>query len=273
MIDPPRVLPVDHLSLSSIRTLMTCPERWRRRYLEAEYEPPSGKMVLGSAAGAAEAQHYARKMDDGLGLSVADVLDEFDGEWETRLQRDDVQFGRDKPGDLKDSGYAALRAYHESIACYVRPVSVERRFELRWEGVEWSVVGFMDLEEVIAVPVQGEGIDLPAIEAVGDTKMIGKRKSQKEADSDLQTGMYLLARQAEGRPASKFRFHCMVRARTPFAELVETTRTPEQLDVMIDRIFAAASEIDWRTRNDCWSGAAPGTWFCSTCSYACNLRM
>jgi hypothetical protein len=259
-IEAPTTLPVDHLSLSSIRLFSQCPERWRRRYLDREYEPPSGKMILGSAAGAAEARSYSQKMESGEAFSTEQVLDEFDAEYEDRIAREEIKWDGDVPGELKDSGLEALRCYHEWVAPEVIPVSVERPFELSWPGLDWNVIGYMDVEDF-------DG-------AVRDLKMRGKRMSKRDADSDLQPTLYLAARRAEGNPATEFRFDTMIRATKPFADVIGTERTDQQLDQMFARIFGVAREMVWRTISGNWSGAAPGTWFCGTCSYSgCPYRL
>ncbi len=253
-IDPPAVLPVDHLSLSSLRQFQMCPLKWKRQRLDHEYEPPSGKMLLGSSAGAALAQHYGYQLERGEGLSTEAVLDEFAADWETRTRSGEVDWGTDKPGALKDSGAKALADYHARIAPGIVPVSVEREFQLSWSGVEWIVTGFMDLEDA-------DGL-------VRDYKMTGKRLTRPAADADLQPTTYLAARRAEGNPAAGFMFDTMVRSAKPFAEVIDTARSERQLDLLSDRIFTLAREIAWRTENDCWSGAPPNTWFCGTCGYA-----
>jgi hypothetical protein len=252
-VDPPARLPVDYLSLSSLKQFQMCPEKWRRRYIEKEPEPPSGKMVLGSAAGAALAQHFGRQIESGEGLSTSDVLDEFASEWEDRIGREDVDFEKETAGGLKDSGAGALTIYHGQFAPAIVPVAVEREFQLSWPGVEWIVTGFLDLEDDAGL--------------VRDYKMTSKRISQSAADGDLQPTMYLAARRAEGNPATGFRFDTMVRTKQPTAEVVETERTDRQLDFLSNRIFALAREIEWRCETGNWMGASPGTWFCSTCRY------
>lgn len=259
-VEAPSALPVDHLSLSSIQLFERCPERWRRRYLEREYEPPNGKMILGSAIGAAEVQSYAQKIEDGEGYSFERVADEFDSEWVERIGREEIRWGQDEPGELKDSGVAALEAYHRIVVPEVVPVTVEREFSLSWPGIDWSVLGYIDVED--------------ADNAVRDMKVRGKRLSQKDADYDLQPTLYLAARRAEQQPADSFVFDTMVRSSRPYAEPVLTTRSDAQLDFMSARIFQAAIEIEWRTLTGNWTGAAPGTWFCQTCSYNyCSWRV
>lgn len=265
-VDPPVRLPVEHLSVSSLKLFAQCSLRWKRRYLDRAYEPASGKMILGSAAGAAEAQSFSQQIDTGEPFGVEQVLDEFSSEWEDRIGREEVVFGRDRPGELKDSGAAALKVYHAMYAPHVEPVSVEREFRIWWPGVEWDLTGFLDLE-------QADG-------TVGDLKMKGRRMSGADADADLQPTTYLVARRAEGNPASRFDFHTMIRGvKQPTAEIVPTTRSDAQLDAFTDRVFALAAEMAWRCETEIWTGAAPGIFkpgsdVCSGCGFTdCRWRL
>jgi hypothetical protein len=261
-IDPPAQLPIDHLSLSSIKKFMTCPMKWKRHYLDHDPEPSSGKMILGSAGHAALAQHYGDRIEGGPGFTAEQLLDEFAAEWEDRIAREDVSFGADTPGALKDSGAASLRVYHARIAPTVKPVAVEREFTFGWPGiVDWQITGFIDLEA-------GDGV-------LHDAKMTTRRMSRKDADADLQPTILLAARRAEGNPAAGFAFDTMVRNKTPVVDVVPTARTDRQLDALTGRIFALAREIEWRCETDCWSGAAPSDFLgCGTCRYAdCPLRL
>jgi putative RecB family exonuclease len=255
-VDPPMKLPVEQLSVSSLNLLTKCPTRWKRRYIDREYEPPSGAMLLGSAVGSAEAQHYGHIIETGEGLTLEEVEDEFSGEWDARIFREEaIDWGESSPGELKDQGIAVLERYHVDVAPQVVPVSVEREFKLSWPGVDWGLTGFLDLEE--------------ADGAVADLKVRSRKLSKTDADTDLQAAAYLLARRAEQNPAPEFRFHVMTRTKRPAAEIVATQRTDRQLDSFTDRLFAAAAEIAWRTETDMWSGAVPGSWWCSQrfCGY------
>lgn len=262
MRELPAVLPHgDHLSNSSLMLLWRCPEKWRRRYLAREYEPPSGAMIVGSCTGAAARVNFEHKIETGEDLDTADVLDAFADEWNGRAGDEDIDWGTEKPERIRESGQAALSAYHRLIAPGVRPVTVERQFTLRFEGVEWTFTGYLDLEE-------SDG-------AVGDLKCKGKRLAQANADADSQPASYLLARRAEGKVAPEFRFHTMIRTAKATAEVVRTIRTDEQLDAFLRRIFSAAAEIAWRTEYGEWSGAVPDAWWCSarSCGYHASCPM
>lgn len=262
LIEPPAVLPgVGSLSLSSFNLAKKCPLKWKRRYLDGEYEPPTGKMLLGSAVGAAEAVNFQEKITSQQDLPLDDVLDCFSDEWGERIDREEVDWQDDKPGDLKDSGAAALKAYHETIAPTVQPVSVERPFVLRFPDVDWTFKGFLDLED--------------ADGSVCDLKVKAKKLSPADAASDPQPTSYLLARRTEGKPAAEFRYHTMVRTKTPYAEVVVAQRTDAQLNAFVHRIYAVAAELAWRAEYDIWEGAVPGAWWCSekSCGYWASCPM
>lgn len=248
MIDPPNKLPVD-LSVSSLSLLWKCPEKWRRRYIALEYEPPSGAMIAGSALGAAEGQNFQQKIETETDLPPEDILDLYSDEFDLRVeQEEDVVWGEKKPGNVKDAGADALAVYHDIIVPKVKPISVERKFEIGWDGLDWTFRGYIDVEDA-----SGDLIDL---------KLKGKKLSEADAHADPQPTGYLLARAYEGTPADNFIFHVAQTGRTPSAYPVPTTRTDRQLDAFVQRIFAGAAEIHWRMENDVWDGAPPGAWWC-----------
>lgn len=254
-LEVPRTLPVAHLSVSSIKTYLDCSLAWYRKYVLREYEPPNGPMILGSSVGAAEGHAHQEQIDTGQRPGVDDVLDLFSDELDERIAREEIDWRDDTPGSLKDAGIGAVQAYESTVAPLVHPVSVEREFQLSFEGVEWNVTGYLDLEEE-------DG-------AVCDLKVKGRKLNPAEARTDIQPTTYLLARRAEGVPAPEFRYHTMVRTKTPYAEIIPTTRTDGQLDALADRLLLIASEIDWRLEHDVWQGAVPGSWRCSEkfCGY------
>ena len=94
-------------------------------------------------------------------------------------------------------------------------------------------------------------------------KVRKSKLSATDADSDLQPTAYLLARRAEGQPAPVFRYHTMVKTKSPYAEVVPTVRTDVQLDAFTGRVYRIAAEMQWRLETENWAGAVPGSWWCS----------
>lgn len=248
-LEIPRALPVDYLSASSVSTYIKCPLRWKRRYIDREYEPPSGALILGSAVHAAESEADSIQIDTGGRPDTIVVQDAFSDEWDDRSEREEVDWGKDKPGDLKDVGVKAIAAYDREIAPSIQPVTAEREIRLDFAHVDWQFHGYLDLEE--------------ADGAIVDRKVRGSKMSSAAADTELAVAPYMLARRAEGNPAPVFRFHTMVKAKAPYAEIVPTVRTDKQLDAFVDRLYGIAAEIHWRVNTGVWSGAVPGSWWCS----------
>lgn len=260
-LEIPTRLPIGALSISSINLFERCPEKWKRRYINREYEPPSGAMILGSAVGAAEAHADQAVIDGEARPTTEDVLDLFSDEWAQRTSSEEVAWDEKDPGEIKDTGIAAVQAYEADIVPTYTPLTVEREFYVQPEGVEWGFKGYLDLETASGV--------------VADRKVRKMKMSDMEADSDSQATGYLLARRAEGNPATAFDFHVMVKTKKPYADIVTTSRTDVQLDRFVDRLYRVASEIHWRLERDVWSGAAPGAWWCAakTCGFwaSCSL--
>lgn len=248
-LEIPARLPVDYLSMSSVQLYLRCPLKWKRRYLDREYEPPAGAMILGSAVHAAEGHADQLVVDGQPRPGTPDVLDLFAAEFDERAEREEVDWGGEKPGEVKDSGVRAVEAYEHTVVPHIRPVSVEREFYLHMDGVEWGVKGYLDLEEQ-------DG-------AVVDRKVRKSKLSPAAAGQELAATGYLLARRAEGNPAPALRYHTLVKTKAPYAEVVPTVRTDVQLDALVDRLYQVAAEIVWRCETDNWSGAAPGSWWCS----------
>jgi hypothetical protein len=262
---------VSAFSNSGLQTLRKCAYKWKLRYVERLYEARSPAMLLGSVVGAAECQSDHTWIESGEPLGTAQVLDcysdEFElaanGEAEPRGEDDvqtDIDWGDDKPGDVKDVGYKALKAYHEVIVpSMARPVDAEREARIQVEHEDGDLVEFVAYLDVETE----DGI-------VIDRKVKKAKLSQADADADKQPTAYLAVRRAEGNPAPKFVYHPMVKTKTPYAqEPLPTERTDAQLDHFLVEILRAADEVAWRLENDNWSYAPDGAWWCGEkyCGY------
>ncbi|MBA2580300.1 MAG: PD-(D/E)XK nuclease family protein [Thermoleophilaceae bacterium] len=243
----PAHLPVSSLSHSSLSLFWRCPERWRRRYVERVREPSGGPALLGRALGAALTAHFAARIA-GQALSLRDTDDlylaEFDDGAPTALFKE-----RDPVTDLRRQGRQALVAYLNRVAPSVRPTAVERRVELRFGGAEWSVLGYLDVEEA---------------DSVVDIKLRGRHVSQAEADHSAQASLYLLARALEGRAARRFAFHSLRRGkRGADIAVVSTERSSAQLAAFERRVAQTAREIAGCQESGDWPYAAPEGWWCA----------
>lgn len=244
----PERLPVSRLSVSSLSLWWRCPERWRRRYVEDVREAPGSAAALGGALGAALTAHFASRIA-GEALSLREVDDLLLAEWKDRLPEVVLKEG-ESADELRRQGRQALVAYLARLAPSVAPVSVERQIELRFEGAEWSFVGYLDLEDR-----RGEVIDL---------KLRARHVTQAEADRSPQATAYLLARALEGRSARSFAFHSIRRGkRGADIAVVRTGRTAAQLAAFERRLAQTAREIAQAVESGDWPLAASEGWWCS----------
>jgi PD-(D/E)XK nuclease superfamily len=239
------------LSVSSLRLFWRCPERWRRRYLGREREPTSGAMLLGGAVGAALSAHFAAVMA-GEHLCAGEADDLLKAEFEERLAGRFVDLGGEPPRALCDQGRKALRSYLRELAPAVRPRAVERKVELRFDGADWSFVGYVDVEDE-----RGHVIDL---------KVSAKHVGQAVADRDPQATAYLMARALEGRPAPRFEFHSIRRGVVRSGErcvTVPTERTDVRLAQFEARIAQTSRAIARCAETRDWPLASPDGWWCA----------
>ncbi|MEJ7803895.1 MAG: PD-(D/E)XK nuclease family protein [Candidatus Limnocylindria bacterium] len=253
----PRRLPLrtngtrlETLSISSLALFWRCPERWRRRYLEREREPQSGAMIVGKAVGAAITQHYAAQMACEA-LSAGDADDICAAEFDESALRPGAEFGEDDVDELREHSRGALRAYLSELAPQVRPVSVERKVELRFAGAEWAFVGYLDLEDESGVVI--------------DVKVGKKHVTDTAAMRSPQATSYLLARVMEGRPAERFAFHSVRRGakRGEHCLVVPTERSEGQLRALEERIAQTARQIARCAESGEWPLSTPDGWWCS----------
>lgn len=256
-VEIPRRLPLrsdgsrlQTLSISSLALFWRCPERWRRRYLQREREPQSGPMIVGKAVGAAITQHYAAQIA-GQTLSASDADDVCGAEFDESALRPGADFGEDDPGELRTHGREALRAYLSDTAPKVRPVSVERKVELRFEKAQWAFVGYLDVEDESGTVV--------------DVKVGKKHVTEPAARRSPQATSYLLARALEGHPAQRFEFHSVRRGavRGERCQVIPAQRSDSQLRALEERIAQTARLIARCADSGEWPLASPDGWWCS----------
>lgn len=148
---PEKILPRDHLSASSLGTFARCPEQFRRRYLLGERERPAAALIWGSADDFAHTTNFEQKIETHADISQADVELAFVEGFDQAVERDggaaEVDWGEQKPGELKDAGVRLVSVYHRQVSPLVQPVAVQRDFMLAVAGVPVPIIGRIDLEQ------------------------------------------------------------------------------------------------------------------------------
>ncbi len=259
-LDAPRTLPAGlaHLSYSSISTYLGCPERFRRRYIDLEYEPTTSKMLVGKIVGRAVAAGMVGKIETGE-INAELLTDSFSTEWDESTSSDDIDWEGEQPGEVKDSAAQSLVAYAGSLMPTVDPVTVEEGFSIQLPGTEFDTIGYLDFLDSASIY---------------DLKVSMKAKSQSDLDTDLQGSLYVAAKRIQTGELMSFKWHAVTRPspagrRAAFATELTTSRTNVQVNSTLETIALVARELDWRASSGDWSGAAPGYWKCSErmCGY------
>jgi RecB family exonuclease len=260
---PKIVLPVDHLSASSISTYLKCPETWRRRYIDDQRTPATTNMALGTTL-----HKLIERHNQALINNEAPPTFEAQSIWanldlESRLN--EAGPGAEWPEQQTTTEAATqilqgYETYANQILQGYTPTSVERRITLELPNQAWTLTGYIDIE----------GIDNETGETIiADIKLRSRRmpentlKPDHEAHQSIQAGIYLLARHSEGNPVDRFEYH-QVHRKSGECRIIETQRTEQQLRALTRRILTIAKEIEWRVQTDTWSGASPDHFGCGT---------
>jgi len=285
-------------SHSRLTKLLRCGEAYRRDEEEKELAPPTSGMVRGTVVHAIAAEGHERQIkgkakrpDDPKSMVLRESLpDEEEAadlaasrfDWEQK-QSGIVAPGEEEPekvviGRDKDSSIRMSRHLVTTVAPYVDPIAVEAKLVVEPQDANIRISGILDLITNEPPLVPGG----PPRRGVRDYKTSRKAPSEGEADTSGQLSMYaLLDTLQTGKIADVFALDFVVEdgrlLRPPYKVSLESTRTQEDIDVMIDRL------------NNAIEGAAAGvflangvgTWQCSprwcqwwtTCKFVSKARV
>jgi len=228
-----------YLSPTQISMWCRCPRQWEFRYVKGLKVPPSGMMFQGRAYHSALATNFKNKFEKLEDMPVDDVVDAYDTYWEAFLrdhrvndedEKDEqVEFERvdwedREEGEVKDEGIVVLKEYMKKVAHKVTP-------SLLPEQRKTKKIPRTDIE-LVTVP------DLITTKVI-DHKLAGRRKSQADADNDIQASLYLYI-----TGLREFEWHVGVRKTIPEIQIVETGRTDYQIDWWVDLVKDVAMQMN-----------------------------
>lgn len=137
---------MDVITLSSSRALayLHCPQGYWYRYESEETKLPNARMTRGIVFHNTMKFNYRQKYGTHEDLPVRDLKEYFAADFDLT----ETEFGSDDPGEIKDSGIAALAEYQSVVAPYVQPLEVEESFVMDFKQVDWNFQGKVDLVDV-----------------------------------------------------------------------------------------------------------------------------
>lgn len=220
----------EHVSASSIKTFLRCPNQYRLRYLRDEKEMPAGRLILGSAHHAMVEHNFGWKANTYNDRPLAELQEKFVSVLDERVEEDggagEVDWGKTAPTDpqlahaeAKDKGVQLTKAWRELAAPRFQPTAVEREFRVTLDGVPVPIIGAIDVEAALIDPLAprlktkgsdtchecGDDLTLAGLFALerglcalcaGDTIIESKTAAKKEmpGDARVQAMLYQIAR-------------------------------------------------------------------------------
>lgn len=250
----------DHLSASQLTMFQRCPEQFRRRYILRQFARPGAALVWGAADHFAHETNFRQKITTGTDLDTDTVKDAFAEGFEKAIDRNggtaEVEWGDDKPADLKDKGVMLVEAYHRQVSPSVQPTSVEQKFEVRVAGVPVPIIGFVDVET-----------DSRAIE----------RKTSKQKASEIKPDWRIQGLLYQAVVRKPVEWHVSVKTKTPSVYTPETLpglrleHSPgivRATGLLVGNL-AQAMLAYWATfgPDQPWPGAITHPWACGFCGF------
>jgi len=227
------------ISMSKINTLLICPAKHAFCYIEKIRVPSRSALLKGIAFHSAEAKNYEQKIDSEKDMPIGDVLDIFGSQFDMGTP-DTMWFSDERPGEIKDSGYGMLKAYHSTIAPEIQPQSVEMPFELKLKDTDNVFSGRLDI--------------VTKNEVIIDTKTKKARPSAIESDHHLQLTAYSVGYQVTNQRKPKgLRVDYVVDKKTPECVSYEDTVEDSDIELLLNLIGkyqqTVASGVDIPNRN------------------------
>lgn len=180
---------LDHISSTQVSMFCRCQAAWMFRYVWGKSVPPKSAMMRGTCVHKAVARDYAQKVVSKVNLPVADVLDAFSDEYETRSDAVAWKESEDK-GKIKDGGIAVLAKYHEVVAVNVQPVDVEQSFSMNVAWVQDDEDHSISYRGILDVADDAGGIT--------DLKSTSKTPKRVSGDHSGQIVGYFTGKEAMG---------------------------------------------------------------------------
>lgn len=249
---------VEHLSVSSIKLFLECPEKWRQRYVVRKREQVGYWLFRGSVNHRSVDWALKKKMLTGTLPGIRDVLEMFDSVWSDEMEKqggeDAILWDDASPDSVKDETARLVGVYHMQVSPLLDPIALEQKFTLDTPGLPIPTIGYIDIEEA---------------HRLIDRKETGARVRTPKPDWVVQAGVYSAVKQ------KPIEFHVSTKTKTPMvytaaedAGLLVPAWRLERAHTYIRRVFGHIQNLyTVYGPDDTWPGAVMHTYACSYCSY------
>lgn len=237
------MLPKDYISPSQIRQYLQCPFCYSMKYIHGVWQPRNQYLVRGKAVHAAIDHNYNQKIETHEDLPVDEVKEmaafHFDEE------KEGAEFDDDE-GEVLDSTVTLSELYHLEVAPMVQPIQTEQKVEVAFEGLDYTLMGIIDL-------LDSEGV-------IHDTKTAKRTPNESVINDNLQLMAYGLMHETLHGTLPDIQLDYVVATKTPkvvqFRRSITQEDTTYFLKLMETVVKGIENEIFFPADN-CWSCGTP----------------
>jgi len=225
-----------YVSPTRLSCWLSCPLKFRFRYVEGLHVPPTPSLLLGQQVHRGLEYWYRRRMDR-ADVAMEETVAETIADWDRRVFDGEVQL--DSPAEearLRGQAGDLVRAYLEQVpADEPRPLAVESR-----------------MSAPLVDPASGEDLGLPLLgiadlvlpgeegPVVVDFKTAARAAPPLEITHEIQLSAYAwLYRQLTGERETALEIRSLIKTKTP---KVDVHRYPARTDTHFHRLFAVVRE-------------------------------
>ena len=249
----------DYISPSRLNCWITCPLRFRLRYIDGIRTPTTAALFLGKRVHAA-LEHYYRHRMLGIALAPDEIVHQIDETWDAAVAEESMVF-ESAAADATLRGQAAglVQTYLEQVdEDESPPLAVEATMEVplidprTGEDLGIPLLGITDL--VLQCPDGAEIVDF---------KTSSRSAPPFEITHEIQLTCYaLLFRQTTGREEAGLEIRSLIKTKQP---KVEHHRYPRRDDRHFGRLLAVIRE--YLDALDCGRFNYRPGWGCSMCDF------
>lgn len=222
------------LSFSQINMFLRCPEQYHWRYQRGVIQPPAAAMVQGRQLHKANQTHYQGILEGKSGFTISQVKEVFAALWQEAVGQEEIDFEGQAPYFYLDQGVKLAEVYHRDCAPFVRPLHVERKFQISLgEEFPFDFQGYIDLEDEFEGGV-----------IIADTKFASRKPSEGECQRSLQLTSYSLGRRVVTQQVeSGVRLDTIVKTKNPYYHPVISQRSKSNIQHFLQLLRVISQQI------------------------------
>ncbi len=249
----------DYISPSRLNCWLTCPLKWRLRYLDCIRTPTSPALFVGKVCHSGLEAFYRHRML-GVTLPPDEVIRRMDAGWDQAVIDENMTF------DSTAEETALQQQVADLVRAYLAQVPVDEPRPLAVEAT---------MEVPLVDPLTGEDLGIPLLgivdlvlddadgPVVRDFKTSSRSAPPFEVTHEIQLTSYsYLFRRSTGREEIGLEIHSLIKTKTP---KIEGHRYPARTDAHFRRLFGVIREyLDALDRGR--FNYRPG-WGCAMCDF------